>query len=316
MNNKANTQTDQLLTAHFTLTPDLNRWVDAFLTSKRAEGVARKTIKGAYGETLGTFINWCEKRSVNTVQDITSDLIRQYLLWREETGHNPGGVHMHFRVVKTFLRWYEREEEPTEWKNPIRKVKAPKLPEIALEPADLGDVVEMLKACREQRQAERDKALLLTLLDTGLRATELTSLDLADLDQFTGTVLVRHGKGGKIRSVFLGEKARRAVRAYLKARKEQSGPLFTTETGGRLSYGGLRQIIRRCSERAGLKEPSLHAFRRAFALAMLRNGCDLLTLQRLMGHADLSLLRRYAKQTVEDLRTVHALASPADRLRN
>jgi integrase/recombinase XerC len=314
MINQGKPQTDQPLTAHFVVAPDLHRWVEAFLTSKRAEGVAWKTIKGAYGETLGTFINWCEKRSVNAVQDITADLIRQYLLWREETGHNPGGVHMHFRVVKTFLRWYEREEEPSGWNNPIKKVKAPKLPEKVLEPADLGDVAAMLKACREHRLGERDKALLLTLLDTGLRANELTSLDLADLDAYTGTMMVRHGKGGKTRSVFLGEKARRAVRAYLKTRQTEAGPLFITETSGRLTYSGLRQIIRRCAERAGVKEPPLHAFRRAFALNMLRNGCDLLTLQRLMGHADLSLLRRYAKQTVDDLRIVHAMASPADRL--
>jgi len=82
----------------------------------------------------------------------------------------------------------------------------------------------------------------------------------------------------------------------------------------RLSYSGLRDIVRRRAERAGVRAPTLHSFRRAFALACLRGKMDIYSLQRLMGHADLTMLRRYLAQTVEDVRKAHARSGPVDRL--
>ena len=76
----------------------------------------------------------------------------------------------------------------------------------------------------------------------------------------------------------------------------------------------LRQVVRRLALRAGVPEPALHSFRRGYALAMLRAGCDVVTLSRLLGHSDLSLLRRYTKQTGEDLRAAAERHSPGDRL--
>ena len=97
----------------------------------------------------------------------------------------------------------------------------------------------------------------------------------------------REAKG---RSVFLGRLARQAVRAYLRLRGSAAGPLFLNRSGCRLAYAGLRSILTRRAKRAGLDQiPSPHDFRRAFALACLRNGMDLLSLQRLLGHTDLSV---------------------------
>jgi site-specific recombinase XerD len=319
-------QTDQVTTLVFAEAPDLHRWADAFLTAKRAEGLSPNTVLN-YRKHLREFLRWADLRNVGSVESLTADHVRQFLLTLAEAGHNAGGQMGFYRVLKTFLRWYEKEVEPDGWprslhrdsggelrgwRNPIARVKAPKVPDSPLEPADLGDVERMLRAASD-RLAERDRAVLLTLLDTGTRASELTALDLGDLDPITGTLTIRHGKGGKSRSVFLGKRARRAVRLWLKVRRAGDGPLFTAEAGGRLTYSGLRQIVRRLALRAGVPEPPLHSFRRAFALNMLRNGADLLTLQRLMGHADMSLLRRYARQTADDLRAAHALASPVDR---
>ena len=77
---------------------------------------------------------------------------------------------------------------------------------------------------------------------------------------------------------------------------------------------GLRSMLLRRAEEAGVPVPTPHAFRRAFAIYMLRGRSDLLSLQRLMGHSDLSLLHRYAKQSTDDLRAVHGTASPVDKL--
>jgi len=80
-----------------------------------------------------------------------------------------------------------------------------------------------------------------------------------------------------------------------------------------LTYDGLRQIIQRRSKLAGLKkEPTLHDFRRQFALSMLNNGVDIFALHRLMGHKDISILRRYLAQTTEDIRIAHDKGSPIE----
>ena len=81
------------------------------------------------------------------MDQLTPDVLRHYLIWLEETGHNPGGVHGFYRVLKTFLLWYEDEYEEAGWKNPIHKVKPPKLSKEPFEPADLEIITAMLNAC-------------------------------------------------------------------------------------------------------------------------------------------------------------------------
>ena len=81
-----------------------------------------------------------------------------------------------------------------------------------------------------------------------------------------------------------------------------------------MTYGGLRSVVRRRAEVAGIPAPSLHSFRRAFAITSLRNGVDVYSLQRLMGHADLTMLRRYLKHTRADLREAHRKAGPVDNM--
>ena len=104
------------------------------------------------------------------------------------------------------------------------------------------------------------------------------------------------------------------MRAYLRIRRDNSPALFVTTEGDRLGYNGLREILRRRARQAGIKEPTLHQFRRAFALNFLRNGGDVYSLQRLMGHSSLEILRRYLKLTDQDTQAAHAKYSPADRL--
>jgi integrase/recombinase XerD len=150
------------------------------------------------------------------------------------------------------------------------------------------------------------------LLDTGARAAEFTSMQLQDLNVVTGSILIRVGKGRKPRTVFLGKRTRKAVRAYLKHRNDDCPYLWVTRTRSKLTYSGLRQIIRRRAFDANVEIPGIHDFRRAFAINMLRNGTDLITLSRLMGHADLQVLRRYLAQTDKDIQDAHHRAGPVD----
>ncbi len=175
----------------------------------------------------------------------------------------------------------------------------------------------MLDTCeRRTLVGDRDRAIVLTLLDTGCRAAEFVLLNVGDVNLATGTAVVRQGKGNKPRTVFIGAKTRREVQRYLRHRGDlaPSDPLWATDEGGRLTVVGLRQIMRRRAERIGLPEPGLHTFRRAFAIACLRNGVDVISLQRLLGHADLSVIRRYLVQTEVDLAQAHQKGSPVDNL--
>jgi site-specific recombinase XerD len=110
-----------------------------------------------------------------------------------------------YRAFRTFLYWWEEELEPEGWKNPIRRVKPPKLSISPPEPADLEDIKAMVDSCDNPFNGKRDKAILLSLLDIGARAHEFLALNIDDLNYTTGALIIREGKGGKFRSVFLGE---------------------------------------------------------------------------------------------------------------
>jgi integrase/recombinase XerD len=292
----------------------IDREIEAFLIDRQARGLSPRTIH-YYRQKLGLFHDYLEASEIKSIDDITPRLIRRFLV-DLAASHNAGGVHGIYRALRAWLNWYE-EEEDDNWPNPIRKVHPPKVPQQLLDPLSLDDLKAMLSTCTGHSFAnDRDRAMLLALLDTGCRRAEFCGLNLADVNLSDGSVLIRHGKGDKPRVVFLGAKSRKALMNYLRHRPKVEGetPLWVTAAETRLSYAGLREVIRRRARAAGIVEPSLHSFRRAFALSCLRNHVDVFALQRLMGHSDLSVLRRYLAQTEEDLRQAHARGGPVDNL--
>lgn len=285
-----------------------------FYQAKKTEGLSKFTLR-FYKQQLNHWLKFCNMQTLESMTDITSAHIRAFLLWHEETGHSPGGLHAAYRTVKVFLKWYELEAEPDNWHNPIKKVKAPRQASLILEPAKINDIGRIIDTCvKESILDKRDKAIFLFLLDTGCRASELISINLADCNPISGEVTIRKGKGNKERRVYIGKRARAALRAYLKIRKVESLALWLSDDHDRLSYRGLDGILKRRSLQAGIPPQTLHSFRRAFAINMLRAGTDLITLARLMGHADLTVLQRYLKQLPDDLREAHNRGSPVDNL--
>jgi site-specific recombinase XerC len=106
-------------------------WVETFLIDRKARGVAGRTLT-FYSQKLQQFTDFCEGQALTNISQITPTFIRELLLNLEQTGHNPGGRHVAFRSLRAFLLWYEDEVEPEGWSNPVRKVKAPKVPVEAL----------------------------------------------------------------------------------------------------------------------------------------------------------------------------------------
>jgi integrase/recombinase XerD len=290
-------------------------WMEAFLNDRKAQGAALGTLR-FYSQKLRLFLDYCRANTVEGIGQINTNFIRNYLLFLEESNHNPGGKHAAFRTLRAFLNWYENEAEPAGWINPIHKVKAPKVPTEPLEPVPLKTVFQMVNSCKRGAiTGDRDTAILLCLLDTGVRANELLSMDLDDLILARGTILIRQGKGSKPREVYLGKLSKKALRKYLNSRKDINKALWVTDPrfgSDRLTYDGLRGVLKRRAANAHVEEPTPHDFRRAFALAMLRNGTDIYTLAKLMGHEGITVLQRYLKQTYQDTEAAHRRAGPVD----
>ena len=161
--------------------------------------------------------------------------------------------------------------------------------------------------------AARDQAMILLLLDTGIRAAELAALRLRDYDRKAGQLTVLHGKGGKQRALYLGQAAQRALWRYLFARDtgDLSAPLLATVDGGPLDRVVLGRHLHRIGVRAGVPDVGPHRFRHTFAINFLRNGGHLLALQDILGHSTLAMVRRYARLAEVDIAEAQRSASPA-----
>jgi site-specific recombinase XerD len=202
----------------------------------------------------------------------------------------------------------------------------PKVEKRILPPFTEEDLHRLMSSCtRWDTVGLRDYAILLSLVDSGLRAEEFCSLKVGDLNMGDGTLTVR-GKGGKYRQVRLGAKARGAIARMLAARQKAEGsdvadeaPLWpsyglTNRENGALRSTVLRQMLQRLGDRANVHPCSPHRFRRTFALMCLRAGMDLHSLRLLMGHSDLQILQRYLALDGSDAARAHEKFSPGDRL--
>lgn len=291
-------------------------WLEAFIIDRKARGVAEGTVE-YYRKKLKLFYDFSDSQFVTTIDQITPNVIRQFLLHLEEAGHNPGGRHAAYRALRAFLYWYEDEVEPDNWKNPIRKVKPPRVPVEILDPIPIVDINKMIATCEKGTlMGERDTAILLCLLDTSVRASELLSINIVDTDLILGDILIRQGKGRKPRFVHICKRTRKAIRRYIRLRKDNHEALWTTHPRygpNRLGYDDLRSVLVRLAGNACVNQPTLHDFRRTFCISLLRSGTDIFTLAKLMGHTSIAVLQRYLKQTMDDTKEAHRRSSPVER---
>lgn len=279
--------------------PDVIR---EFVTAKLADGVTPRAAE-SYRYHLRRF---AAKQSLTTLEDMTPAKIRVYLVAMRDEGLSPYTVYNAGKTIRVFCRWLESEGiASSPWKN----IKAPTFPNEAQPPFTKEDVKAILKAAL----TPRDRALVMLLLDTGLRLKEVTALTTDDLNMETGAVIVRRGKGGKFRTVFMGAKARRAMSAYLRT-LDGDGALWRADSGAPLASNGLSQAIGRIGERANVQPCTVHRFRRTFGVFSLRAGMDLRTLQELLGHARLVLLDRYTRFVTEDLQRAHDAHGALDQM--
>jgi site-specific recombinase XerD len=287
--------------------------INSFMVERRSRRLSAHTIR-FYEVELGLFSRWLDRQGVISLEELTADVIRLYLMDLSGT-RNPGGQHASYRAIRALLTWVW-DELDIETRNPITRVKAPKVVNNPIEGVSLETVRVLLESAKGSDNPQRDKALLLFLADSGVRAAELCALAVCDVDLLSGVVVVRSGKGGKRRVTDIGKPSRRELRKYLQSREiAKDAALFVTDEGTRLTYGGLRQIIRRRSEKAGIDSPGLHDFRRFAALAWWRSGRSLASISKRLGHSSIEVTRRYLALSDDDLANEAAeTGAPSDLL--
>ena len=283
-------------------------WLEAL----EARGTSPRTLAN-YREGVGKFVAFLEQHAT-TLDAVQPHHIRKWLIEKQRKGVSPNTLHNAYRNPRAFWNWCLREELTEN--NPFAKVEKPRVP-ATVKPALTPDEVEaILRACEGKEWLKlRDRALILLLLDTGLRIHEAHALTVEDASRET---LIIKGKGGKQRMVFLSAEVRLALKRYLKAcpyTLQPNSPLWQGMEGA-LTLNGLKLAVRYVGKRAGLNRPlGAHAFRRTFATWSLRNGIDLEQLRQLMGHSDYTVLRQYLSLVEADLKQAHQQHSPLSNLR-
>jgi integrase/recombinase XerC/integrase/recombinase XerD len=287
---------------------------ELFLTAKTAERCTVWTLR-AYRRAVTRFVTWARGQGIAGPRDVTAAHVRAYFVHLADLGLKSSSIHDYARPLKTWLRFLFAENVLAA--DPMQRVKMPRQDDAILPAFTADDMRKLLDACQDTKDPERDTALVLALLDTGVRAAELCALTVGDVDTKTGAVTVRYGKGRKERVVFIGARAQRAWLKYLLTRGHTAptDPMFPSRnTGAKLTPNGLRQFCSRLGERADVANCHPHTFRRSFAIESLRAGMNLFALQRLMGHSDLSILRKYLALVEHDLRAAHRDHGAVDRL--
>lgn len=293
---------------------DIAQIIEIFTLDCESRRLTAQTMQ-YYKAHLRRFAAWLETQGVRSLADLTANHLRTFLaeMARRDLAEDTQATAA--RVIRTFLNFAVREELLAV--SPMAKVRMPRPSKRILPAFEPGEIEELLSACKDSRYEPRDRAVILVLLDSGLRVSELCALTIGDVDIREGVITVKMGKGKRDRLVFLGAKSKKAVLRYLLEREntEPTEPLWVSEDGGAgLTHWGVRMLLDRLATRAGVEDVSPHKFRRTFCLWSLRAGMDVVSLSRIMGHEDTSLIRRYAAQLTDDLRTAHAKHGAVDSM--
>jgi integrase/recombinase XerD len=276
-----------------------------FILSRQAMNCTPVTLS-FYRYTAGKFLEWIEGQGVTDPAEISARHVRTFLAELISRGLQDTTRHDYARAIRTLLRFWHHEGYTPQ----LVTFDMPRLEHKRLPVLTADQLREILKVCNV-----RDKAIVLFLVDGGLRRSEVIRLDWGDIDMQSGLVRVRQGKGRKDRSAVVGATTRRALLAYRRTKGKVSpeDPLFQTKTGTRFTPGGFIRIFQRLTKWTGI-HVTAHALRRTFVILSLRAGMDILHLQALLGHASLDMVQHYAQMVDDDLLAEHKAHSPVDNL--
>lgn len=291
----------------------LSECITDFVCFKKAQCLSPATIQD-YECILRKFMKSLGDVPMETIR---AKQVVQYLASLAVSKKRVKNIHV---ALSSFWKWGVLDGVAKE--NIIEQIKAPRADKHPMKPFTRDQVVQMLKATeyselyeRENKAAcqnkllngERDRAIILLLVDTGIRASELCYVKVESL---TSDGLYVRGKGSKDRIVPLSDAVRRVLEPFL-----QKGPddyIFLSNRGNPLNRDCLRLIIKRLGQRAGVPNAHPHRFRHTFALNFLRNHGNPFALQLILGHETLDMVKRYLALAQADVQRAHRIASPVE----
>ncbi len=291
--------------------------LEEFLSYMEIEkGRSLKTIKN-YRRYLERFISFSQ---IKKTQEITEKKVREFRLYLNRQagakikGQSQGTMkrktqNYHLIALRVFLKWMLKRDIPSLAPD---KIELAKTSQREIESIEVRDVYRMIAASQNH---PRDHAILELLFSTGLRVSELCSLN-RDIDLQKDEFTIR-GKGEKLRIVFLSEEAKKAIKTYLETRTDMDEALFVQEgprvvklqeqnVSLRLSPRSVERIVKHYAIKAGIsKRVTPHTLRHSFATDLLRNGADLRSVQIMLGHSNIATTQIYTHISNERLKEIH-----------
>ncbi len=301
-----------------------------FIEYLKTERNASANTVAAYSHDLEDFLHFLRNEYGTELHSVVIDhlLLRRYLASLQGdlplSGSCKGAkaprkyarasISRKLASIRTLFRWLNRTGQVE--KNPAELVATPKPEQKIPFHLDIDQITTLVEAPRHHEENEqiplRDTAILELLYSSGLRVSELTGLNILDLDQQGGMVRVM-GKGGKERIVPVGRKALEAISRYLsdRAQPPESQPLFLNSRGDRINRRSVDRVVKRHSEQiSAFRTVSPHTLRHTFATHLLEAGADLRSIQELLGHASLSTTQKYTHVGIDRLMEIYDKAHP------
>ena len=287
----------------------MDKYIDKFIRYLQIEkNYSPHTILN-YRADLEDFKKFCGETGLERVDYL---LLRKYLAVLKEKSLGNRSIGRRLSALRSFFRFLARENYLKT--NPILMLSSPKLEKhlpLFMTEEEVAKLIEsaFAKDDKDERSL-RDRAILETFYSSGLRVSELVSMDLGNVDFISGIIKVM-GKGKKERVVPVGGMAIKAMRRYLDSRKKKSEAVFLNKNGKRITSRGVRGIVEKYLKSSGMNQGiSPHTLRHSFATHLLNRGADLRTVQELLGHANLSTTQIYTHLTTEKLKSVYDKAHP------
>jgi len=298
--------------------------IDSFMNYLTVEkGFSQNTV-AAYRNDLYQLASFVEEEAnkrgkMASWANFGKEEMLSYLLNLKERNYAPTTVSRKVAAARSFFAFMTTEGRVKD--NPTQNIRSPRIGKSLPKPITISEVRRLLDqpAKLSTLEAKRDKAMLQLLYASGMRVTELVSLNLGDVDTKGGYVRC-FGKGHKERLIPIHEQAASAVEEYIKetrpslAHSADEPALFLNRRGGRLTRQGFWQKIKEYAKSANLNtEITPHTLRHSFATHMLSGGADLRSVQELLGHANISTTQIYTHLTSEHIRRSYEKSHPRAR---
>lgn len=295
------------------MSPAAEEMLAGFLNQLKFEKRASAHTVKSYQRDIGRLSNYCNEKLILSWIDLKQHDIRAHIAARHRKGMSSKSLQRELSAIRSFYTFLLKNNLSEI--NPAQHIKAPKQARKLPKTLDVDQVNGLLEAGTSSALEIRDLAMFELFYSSGLRLSELSSLDTADLDLADRSLLVRSGKGGKSRLLPIGSKAVKAIDNWLQERPKNvtvpDAALFVTTKGRRLGRRSIELRLAQWCKKKGLQEHiHPHMLRHSFASHLLESSQDLRAVQELLGHSNISTTQIYTHLDFQHLAETYDKAHP------